>query len=242
MSSKVIIFGVQDFAQLAHYYLRTDSPHQVVGFTVHQRYLPEGAAQPVFDGLPVFPFETLEARFPPGEVKLFAPMSHQRMNRLRAKVYAEIKQRGYQLISYVSSRATVCDNAIGDNCFVLEDNTLQPFTRIGNNVVLWSGNHIGHHGEIKDHVLFTSHVVMSGHCVIEPYCFLGVNATLRDGITLGEGTCVAMGALVTKTTEPWGIYMGSPAKRVKSSDEPETASVAPSDGAASRPAPAGQSG
>jgi sugar O-acyltransferase (sialic acid O-acetyltransferase NeuD family) len=214
--SKVIIFGVQDFAQLAHYYLRNDSPHEVIAFTVHERYLPAGGT---FDGLPVYPFETLPARFPPSEVKLFAPMSNQRMNRLRAGVYHEIKRQGYEMISYVSSRATRFDNPIGDNCFILEDNTLQPFTRIGNDVVLWSGNHIGHHGEIKDHVLFTSHVVMSGHCVIEPYCFVGVNATLRDGITLGEGTCVAMGALITKTTEPWGLYLGAPAKRIKSSDE-----------------------
>src|ERR1043165_1195159 len=109
-------------------------------------------------------------------------MSPRGMNRAREAIYEGIKTRGYRCISYVSSKATVCDNEIGENCFILEDNTIQPFTKIGNNVVLWSGNHIGHHGVIHDHVTFTSHVVMSGHCDIDRYTFLGVNATLRDGI------------------------------------------------------------
>ena len=121
---------------------------------------------------------------------------------------------GYDCISYLSSKATVFSNVkIGKNCFILEDNTIQPFVTIGDNVVLWSGNHLGHHSVINDHVLFTSHVVMSGHCVIEPYSFFGVNATLRDGLHIAEGTLVAMGACVTRDTEPWGVYRGIPAKK-----------------------------
>ena len=103
--------------------------------------------------------------------------------------------------------------ALGDNCFILEDNTIQPFTTIGSNVIMWSGNHIGHHSVIRDHVLFTSHVVLSGHCVVEPYCFFGVNSTVRDGLHLAEGTLVAMSAAVTKDTEAWGVYQGLPAKK-----------------------------
>ena len=124
------------------------------------------------------------------------------------------------MISYISSKATVCHNQIGDNCFILEDNTLQPFTKIGNNVVLWSGNHIGHHSVIEDHVMFTSHVVMSGHCKIEKYSTLGVNSTIRDGVTIAEGTFVAMGACIIKSTEPWSMYKGNPAvKSERSSKE-----------------------
>jgi sugar O-acyltransferase (sialic acid O-acetyltransferase NeuD family) len=208
-NKKIIIFGIQDFAELAWYYLTNDSPYEVVAFSVNEKYLPEDK---FFCGLPVLPFETIESIYSPKEFSFFAPMSPKGMNKFRENVYTQIKQKGYKLISYISSKATIFNNPIGDNCFILEDNTVQPFTKIGNNVVLWSGNHIGHHSVIKDHVSFTSHVVMSGHCVIEPYCFLGVNATLRDGITLAEGTLVAMHSSITKSTEPWGVYMGSPAK------------------------------
>jgi sugar O-acyltransferase (sialic acid O-acetyltransferase NeuD family) len=209
--ARVIIFGVQDFAQLACFYLRQDSQHEVVAFSVNEQYLPEAKS---FEGLPVVPFENIETVYPPAESKFFAPMSPSRMNRLRESVYRQVKAKGYELISYVSSKATVFPGAIiGDNCFILEDNTIQPFTTIGNNVVLWSGNHIGHHSVIKDHVSFTSHVVLSGHCVVEPFCFLGVNATIRDGIHLAEGSLIAMSASVMRDTEPWGVYKGNPAKK-----------------------------
>ena len=209
--AKVVIFGLQDFASLAHFYLRHDSEHQVVAFTVNQEYLPY---EKTFEGLPVVPFEALEARYNPADYHLFAPMSHRRMNRLREQVYLNCKAKGYRMISYVSSKATIFPEAqIGENCFILEDNTLQPFTPIGNNVMMWSGNHIGHHGQIKDHVLFTSHVVLSGHCTVEPFCVFGVNATIRDFTHLAEGTFIAMGACVLKDTEPWSIYQGVPARR-----------------------------
>ncbi len=141
-------------------------------------------------------------------------MTVQNMNRNRERVYLEAREKGYELISYISSRATIFPGAqIGDNCFILEDNTIQPFTTIGNNVVLWSGKHIGRHGQIKDRVFFTSHVVLSGHCVVEPYCFLGVNATIRDYTHLAEGTFVAMGARITGNTEARGVYIGNPGKK-----------------------------
>lgn len=209
--ARVIIFGVADFASLAHFYLRHDTKHEVIAFSVSAEYLP---ADRTFEGLPVVAFEDVERDYPASDCAFFAPMSHRKMNRLRESVYKQIKAKGYQLISYVSSRATVWPEAqIGDNCFILEDNTLQPYTPIGNNVVLWSGNHIGHHGIIHDHVLFTSHVVLSGHCIVEPFCFFGVNATIRDGLKIAEGSLIAMAASIIADTEPWGVYKGSPAKK-----------------------------
>jgi len=209
----VVIFGIQDTAELAHFYLTHDSEFEVVAFTVNQEYIKEKS----FKDLPVVPFEHVEKTYPPDKFLFFAPMTARRMNKDREKIYKEAKSKGYKLISYISSRATVFPGAeIGDNCFILEDNTIQPFTTIGNNVVLWSGNHIGHHGRIDDHVFFTSHVVMSGHCHIHSHCFFGVNATIRDFSKIRQGTLLAMGASLTKQeTDEWGVYLGSPAKKLE---------------------------
>jgi sugar O-acyltransferase (sialic acid O-acetyltransferase NeuD family) len=215
--AKTIIFGLNDFAELAHYYLTTDSPHEVVAFTVNREYIGENTT---FKGLPVVAFEDMEHLYPPQEHVMFAPMAPNKMNQVREQVYHHIKAKGYTLISYISSRATILTEHIGDNCFILEDNTIQPFVQIGNNVVLWSGNHIGHHSIIHDHVMFTSHVVLSGHCVVEPYCVFGVNSTIRDGLTIAQGSFIAMGASIIKPTEAWGIYKGNPGvKDVKLSNE-----------------------
>ncbi|GHV23737.1 hypothetical protein AGMMS49959_17800 [Planctomycetales bacterium] len=201
--AKVIIFGVSDLAELAHYYLCHDSDHEVAGFTVTQDYLQAEN----FCGLPVTPFEKIEERFAPDEYVMFIPMTGVNQNKTREHFYHAAKNKGYRLISYISSKATVLTGRIGDNCFILEDNTIQPFVTIGNNVVIWSGNHIGHHSIIKDHVFFTSHVVLSGHCTVEPYCFFGVNATIRDGLTIAEGSFVAMATTLAKNTEKNGKYL-----------------------------------
>lgn len=209
--AKVVVFGVLDTSELAHFYLRYDSEHEVVAFTVNEEFLKENK----FKGLPVVAFEEVEQFFSPDDYLFFAPMTGRGMNKNREKIYLEAKAKGYRFISYISSKATVFpETEIGENCFILEDNTLQPFTRIGNNVVMWSGNHIGHHGTIHDHVFFTSHVVMSGHCEIGSYSFFGVNSTIRDFIKIAKGTLVAMSASITKNTEPWGVYIGNPAKKI----------------------------
>lgn len=211
--NKVIIFGVNDFAQLAYYYLTKDSEYEVVAFCLTNDYFEENK---FFCTLAIENFESIELKYPPNLYCFFAPMSPKTMNRTRAKIYEQIKLKGYSLISYVSSKATVFNSKIGENCFILENNTIQPFVEIGNNVILWSGNHIGHHSEIENHVTFTSHVVMSGHCLIKKYSVLGVNATIRDGITIAEATFVGMSASVTKNTEKWSMYVGVPAKKTKS--------------------------
>lgn len=209
--AKVVIFGILDTAELAHYYLEHDSEHEVAAFTVNREYLKDES----FKGLPLVAFEDVETLFPPTEYAFFAPMTGRNMNRNREAIYQSAKAKGYTCISYISSHATILDRSVvGENCFILEDNTIQPFTTIGNNVVLWSGNHIGHHGQIKDHVFFTSHVVLSGHCIVESYSFFGVNSTIRDYTHIAQGTLVGMAAAITKETEEWGIYIGNPAKRV----------------------------
>jgi len=209
MKNKVVIFGVLDTAELAWYYLTNDSNYEVVAFTVNKQYIKDSE----FHGLPVVPFEELEVHYPPSDYLFFAPMTGSKMNNLRKKIYEEGKLKGYEYISYISSKATIFDNKIGENCFILEDNTLQPFTEIGNNVVMWSGNHIGHHGKIEDHVFFTSHVVLSGHCHVKPRAWFGVNSTIRDFTTIGEGCLIGMGSLVTKSTDDDCFYMGFPAKK-----------------------------
>lgn len=201
--AKVIVFGTSQWASLAHFYFTHDSEHEVVAFTLDRDYI-DGDS---FENLPVVAFEEVEQRFPPSEFKMFLPLSFKRMNHLRAERYAQAKEKGYELVSYVSSKATTFpDFTCGDNCFILEDNTIQPFVKIGSNVVMWSGNHIGHHSTIEDHVMITSHVVISGCCRIEPYCFFGVNATVRDETVIRRETLVGMGVTILKDTQEFEVY------------------------------------
>jgi sugar O-acyltransferase (sialic acid O-acetyltransferase NeuD family) len=200
---KVVIFGMDDFARVAFTYLTQDSSYPVAGFTVHEAHMKSKS----FLGLKVIPFEQAEKVYPPERCAMFVAVGFKKVNKARAAVYHLCKNKGYELITYVNSKATrFGEVAIGDNCFILENNVLQPYAKIGNNCVLWSGNHIGHDSVIGDHCFIASQAVISGNVTIGPYCFIGVNATLRDGITIAPECVIGAGALILKDTLPGQVF------------------------------------
>lgn len=200
-----MIFGVGDYAQLAHFYFDRDSEYEVSAFTVDAAYVREDT----FCGKPVIPFDEVVKYYSPEQNKMFVALGYSKLNLVRKEKYLAAKSLGYRLASYVSSHANVLnDGRVGENSFVFEDNTIQPFVVIGNNVTLWSGNHIGHHSTIGDHCFVASHAVVSGHVEIGEQCFIGVNATLRDHIKVGERCVIGAGALLLADAEPEGVYMG----------------------------------
>lgn len=206
----LIIFGLTDAAQLAHFYFETDSKYEVVAFTVDEAFRKVDQ----FCGLPVVAFERVAELYPPASHQMFVALGYSKLNQVRKEKYLAAKALGYALPSYVSSKATVLNEGrIGDNCFILEDNTIQPFVVIGNNITLWSGNHIGHHSVIHDHCFLASHIVVSGRVEIGEACFLGVNATLRDHITVGENTIVGAGTLLLASAPAGGVYIGTTTER-----------------------------
>lgn len=212
MKQPLIIFGIAEQAQLAHFYFSTDSGYEVVAFTVDAAYITASE----FCGLPVIPFEEVADHFSPETHGLFVALGYSKLNDVRKEKYCAAKSLGYRPVSYVSSRATVLNEGrIGDNCFILEDNTIQPFVTIGNNVTLWSGNHVGHHSIIHDHCFIASHVVISGGVQIGESCFIGVNATLRDHIKVGDKCVIGAGALLLADAESEGVYVGLATERAK---------------------------
>jgi sugar O-acyltransferase (sialic acid O-acetyltransferase NeuD family) len=209
--AKVVIFGNRDTAELARIYLRDDSPHEVVAFAVNAEYRHGDD----FQGLPLVDFEDIERRYPPDDHAFFVPMTGKGMNLPRAAIYRQAKDKGYGFVSYVSSRAAVYSQDIGENCLILENCVIQPRASLGDNVMLWSGNHIGHHSRVDSHNFLAGHVVVAGHCHVEPHCFLGARSTVRDGLRIAEGTFLAMASALTRATEPWRVYRGNPARGLR---------------------------
>jgi len=200
--SKVVIFGTGQIAEIAHFYITNDSPHDVVGFTVDKDYMVKN----LYKNLPVVPFEDIDTYFKSDEIKLFIPISYKKMNKIRAERYYRAKKMGYSFISYISSKATYYGTPVGENCFIFENNVIQPFTQIGDNTILWSGNHIGHHAQIGSHCFIASHVVVSGAAVIKDYSFLGVNATIRDSVIIEQENLIGAGAVILKNTCAGEVY------------------------------------
>lgn len=202
MKHKIIIFGNGTQAELAHYYFKNDSDYNIVGFCVDSQYLQESK----FNGLNVFAFEDIEKYFSTQEHQFFIAIGYSKLNKVREEKYLQCKQKGYDVASYISSKANTFNATIGENCFILEYNNIQPYVTIKNNVTLWSGNHIGHHSVIMDNCFITSHCVISGNCTIKNNCFIGVNSTIRDDVTIGSHNIIGAGSTILKNTDDNSLF------------------------------------
>jgi len=214
-SRKLLIFGSAEIAELARYYFDLDSPYQVVAFVVDDDFYSETT----FAGLDMVPWSDALKKYPPSDYSMHVALSYRGLNSLRENKFKQCQSAGYELVSYVSSKATIFpDLKLGSNCFILENQNIQPRVTLEDNVMLWSGNHVGHGSTIKEHAYLASHVVISGHVEIGRRCFIGVNATIRDFLLIGDDTFIGMGAIVTRNLTEGSVVLPSKSEVIEGSD------------------------
>lgn len=203
VKKKLLIFGTGFLGEIAGYYFSTDSDYTLVGYVNEPDFVVPNSK---ILGVPVLETSKAIKQYKPQDVTFFVAIGYRKTNTVRQKRHGQLKDLGYSFASYISSRATVLSHTIGENCFILENNVIQPFSSIGNNVTMWSGNHLGHHSVIEDNVFIASHAVISGNCRIGRNSFLGVNCCLHDGVQIGEKSVVGASAIVGDSCEPRSVF------------------------------------
>lgn len=210
-SKKLLIFGTGELANIAYEYFTFDSEYEVIAFSVDKEFISSSE----YLGLPVIPYSKISSTFDSHEISIFVAVGATSMNSARTTIFDRVKNDGIKFASYVSSRAFVWHNVeIGENVFVFENNTLQPFTKIEDNCILWSGNHIGHRTVVRANTFISSHCVVSGYCEIGQNSYLGVNCTINDKVKVAPRTLLGSGSVITKDTIEDTIYVGNPARAV----------------------------
>lgn len=204
MRKKALIFGTGGFGEVVDFYLTRDSDYEVVAYTATA----DAVTAEEFQSRPLISFDDIESKFSPDQHDMFIAVGYKKLNAVREQFCHLARAKGYRLLTYVCSKATHWnDIVLGDNVFIFEDNTVQPFVRIGDGTILWSGNHIGHHSTIGSYCFITSHVVVSGYCRIGNRCFLGVNSTVADDTEIADENILGPGALVQKSSAAKEVYI-----------------------------------
>ena len=213
---KLLIFGSAEIAELAAYYFSIDSDFQVVAFVVDDQYVSSSSK----NKLPVIAWSQALLRFPPDKYFMHVALSYKGLNKLRESKFIQCQSAGYELVSYISSKATTFPDLVaGRNCFILENQNIQPGVKLGDNVMLWSGNHIGHSSKIGSHAYLSSHIVVSGHVKIGKRCFIGVNASIRDFIEISDDCLIGMASTVTRDLESGSVVLGPRSEIIDGSDD-----------------------
>lgn len=210
MSKEIIIFGVGKIADVIQFYMREESGLPVKAFTVDSAYV----KTPLFNGLPVVPFEEIEKQYPPDRFSMFIALGYHDLNALREKKIKEAEAKGYEIISYVHPNSGVPRDLIyGKNCFIMNNVCIHPRVTLGDDVFVWSGVMIGHHSKVGNHNWLTSATNISGNVTIGNNCFFAVNSTLGHGVHIGNDVFIGANALVIKSVEDGKVV-------IKESDKP----------------------
>jgi galactoside O-acetyltransferase len=92
---------------------------------------------------------------------------------------------------------------------------MEDFTNIGSGSRIVCATDDFTQGLISPVVPIEHRTVINKPVIFKRYATLGVNCTVLPGVTLGEGCIIGANSLVTKDTEPWTVYAGSPARPIK---------------------------
>src|ERR1700754_535900 len=103
MPKPLVLVGAGEFARIALEYFEHDSDRDVAAFSVEREYI----AADRIEGRPVVAYETLEFDFPPTDFDVFVAVPASGLNRLRTRLFADARRRGYMCATYISSHAFV---------------------------------------------------------------------------------------------------------------------------------------
>jgi sugar O-acyltransferase (sialic acid O-acetyltransferase NeuD family) len=205
--TKIVLWGTGQIAQVVYYYLTNDSDFEICGFCVDKEYL----THKNFYGKPVVAFEDIEKIFPPTEYKMAIPIGYKNTNKYREDRYIQAKEKGYKFITYISSKSSVDTKEVGENTFIFNFNDIQPFTKIGNNVIIWANTGIGHHALVEDNCFLASPKI-SGATVIGKNSFLGTNVTVADKVKIGSHCIIGAGVVINRNVKDGSVIAVKQAK------------------------------
>lgn len=188
---KKIIFGITDLADVLYENLRLDGI-QIDLFTANKNYIKEKE----HFGLPIVSYEELVKQFGAEELEFYICVGYYHMNIEREKIYMDMKQRGYTVLTYIHKKAYVPEIEIGEGSLIFENCSLGVFSKIGLCNILYPGSMIAHHSVVGSFNFFSINSSIAGGVRIGDHCFFGNNSTTKDHISIGNEVLVGAGAYV----------------------------------------------
>ena len=188
-------------AKTIQFYFQRDSEYQFHGFTVDTKF---NSVQP-FCGHEVFNFETLEVRHPPEKFHVFVAIGPAKMNRLRAQKVREVRDKGYQLATYISPLSAV-NSPVGSNCFVGDMAVIGPFVNVGDNNIIYDSVVVSSDATIGDNCYLGPQSYIGTFCMLQNNSFLGTAATIKSSVNIGEQSFIGAKSYISKNTEPKSVF------------------------------------
>lgn len=120
------------------------------------------------------------------------------------------------LVSVISKYTHLGVNSrVGKGCFIGNYCHIGPEAVIGKNTIINNSAVVEHEVVVGCHCHIGPNATVSGRCKIGDVVFVGVGATVKDYITICSDVVIGAGATVVKDIVEPGVYVGTPAYKLK---------------------------
>lgn len=104
---------------------------------------------------------------------------------------------------------------VGRRCKIREGATLNTgtkggggITRIGDDVLMMTGAHVGHDAILGDRVILANQAAIAGHCQIGDDVIIGGLSGVHQWVRVGKGAIIGAVTMVTNDVVPYGLVQG----------------------------------
>lgn len=178
----------------------------LTAFTMDSNYI----KSTTFCDLPVYPFETLEQYVDIENVEILLSIGYNKMNQHRMSKYHECKSRGFNVHTFISERAVVYADSIGEGCIIMPGAYIGPFSTLGLCNVIRSGCVLSHHEKVGNFNWIADGCTYGGDVAQGNNCFIGLGTTVRNGIFIADNTFVGAHSYLHHNSSDEGVYFGNP--------------------------------
>ncbi|MBS3820652.1 MAG: hypothetical protein GVY16_11885 [Planctomycetes bacterium] len=200
----LIVFGAGKIGHVFSACLDRDGEFDILAHTCDAEFVGDGQ----FRGKPLIPFEQITDHVGPDQADMLVAVGYQDCNRFRLDRMRQAREKGYRLVSYISSRAMLHpDVTWGENVVVLDGASVQAGVALGDGVMIWDGALVGHHSTVGNGCWITGSAAVGGSVTLREGCFLGLQATVGHGVTLGRRCMIGAGTLVTKDVDDEAVII-----------------------------------
>jgi len=205
---KIILIGNIISTDIMHAYLSQDARYEVVAFSVHKAYITENTKL----GLPVVDLEEIANHYSPVDHKLIMAIGYTNQNTIRQALFERVKSMGYIIETYIHPDANIYNGgieggSIGEGSIIMPNSTIEVFTTIGQNTIIWANCLIGHHSIIGDNCWVASGTVLAGEAKLGNNTFLGVNVTISHQVSVGAWNTIGSATAIHKDTKENEVYL-----------------------------------
>jgi sugar O-acyltransferase (sialic acid O-acetyltransferase NeuD family) len=135
---------------------------------------------------------------------------------LRERLYTFAVKAGGKFPAVCSPTAHVSPHAkIGEGAVIFHQAVVNAAAVVGVNVIVNTCALIEHDAQVGAFCHISTGARVNGGCQVAARCFIGSGAILREKVCIAEGTIIGCGAVVLEDTEPFGVYVGAPARRIR---------------------------